>query len=1452
MYFGVLTMTDTKQDSSSFIAAPLKIQFAIPKRKSMERAIVWGLISVFLSVFFLERDTCFGNSNMLSDVREQKKRIVQRNDNKIALVIGKSNVKEAAAGKEQLKDIADEVKAVKEKVDKDKKAGPKEIPKGLGEEQQNMVVLTTDQIDSKAFELHGMLTREIVRQALLISSRDGLGLQTRDASLRGEVRLVENPMSFPLQLITHITKKREVHIDVNHPFKSKPTFRWVSKNFTLPKEFAFETLIEQTEELSRTEFIEVLKSSGYVGSAQKWIEKSTIPEKTLKQLNEWNFISQYTVVQDMHAAIRKEGESPERLAVLTRAYANLGSLTECLWSPAHKVFMARALLYAERLTARTKDSAWALAHRVYARTFAGRHQSALVDIKAIRSVTEEKAGQRPLPVWLNLLDAYCSYKPKILEKAVEKEETKHLAVYLRTLQTDPIENEFEMLSRIAQLLALETACCRAVDQLCEVRSLGIQRSTTEGRQAQLWEPLYQKLLAGNLPDSIKGPIKEEMNAGQKFRIKVTDLLKNSKPTEHEPSVNALGQLLQEVSFLHTYRKLDVLTTSLGMKADDMLPQVLPLLKGHPYAAYIESFTSNKNDAKAAYQKLLTTYNPLELEIISGKLITNSYRKLNIAAYYKLANESKANIDQIYQDQVQHKRYFVKEFPGNNKSLITVAKNLQQISPHMPQTVALNIQMNKDYAENKHEELIKVYGREPVVLSSLANRYIADKKEAKAEETLKLRIDIAPDYRTYTALANIYKNRGETDKWIETLKKALELPSLGLADNRVHYDLANHYMGQGEWKLAEPHAMKAAQSYSAWGLQCGAKCFEGLGELDQAEKMIEACSKRYDTTSADWYFWCVRNDHGDLDSAFQLVEQQVLANPDPRDLSQTMKIGVIHLTQGSKLDAFNAFLVGLQKHKDLYCGMHAALLADELGLKEKRDELLKNIAELSNKDYTTSELANYFQGMLLKQNPVEWNPKLFQSLLVRSPDGGATNNCYFAGIFLEKRGHETLATAYLQQAATSNFTNKFNCMLAAQYLRSQDKEIEARRTSELETNYDQARSRQKQINLLLKSGKQKEAIIIYDEILKSNPEMIDVLINRAAVHEGMHNYPAALADYNKALEIEPNYWLTHNNLAFLYAGCLGDEFRNGSLALKHAQKALDLLPTKYWINYSAMAAAYAEKGEFDKAIEMQKKARDDAPSSHKLKTIYRLKMYRDEKPYRRDGVKKESVNSIGMKFQRIPEGKFQMGASFQTKKNNEKPVHQVILTKPFEMGIYEVTQQQYEKVIGTNPSEFKGPKNPVESVSWNDAVEFCLKLSEMPDEKGFSYRLPTEAEWEYACRAGTTTKFSFGDDDSQLGDYGWYFKNSHSRTHPAGEKKPNSFGLYDMHGNVFEWCQDWFDVYQSGEITNPIQTQGRMKYRVIRGGGITNIASYCFSSARHNLAPDLSNSRLGFRVVRSSN
>ena len=233
---------------------------------------------------------------------------------------------------------------------------------------------------------------------------------------------------------------------------------------------------------------------------------------------------------------------------------------------------------------------------------------------------------------------------------------------------------------------------------------------------------------------------------------------------------------------------------------------------------------------------------------------------------------------------------------------------------------------------------------------------------------------------------------------------------------------------------------------------------------------------------------------------------------------------------------------------------------------------------------------------------------------------------------------------------------------------------------------------------------------------------------------------------------------------------------------------------------------------------------------------------------------ESItNSIGMKLVLIPAGTFTMGSPVGEVGRNhpfETP-HEVTLTTSYYLGVYEVTQDQYEKVMGANPSGFKGAKNPVENVSWEDAVSFCKKLSEMPEEKaaGREYRLPTEAEREYACRAGSTTAYSFGEAASSLGDYAWFAQNAQNKTHPVGEKKPNAWGLYDMHGNVWEYCQDWYAAYPPDASTDPQGPNGG-SYRVNRGGSWLNGAANCRTANRYTYVPSYRSSNNGFRLALS--
>jgi formylglycine-generating enzyme required for sulfatase activity len=235
---------------------------------------------------------------------------------------------------------------------------------------------------------------------------------------------------------------------------------------------------------------------------------------------------------------------------------------------------------------------------------------------------------------------------------------------------------------------------------------------------------------------------------------------------------------------------------------------------------------------------------------------------------------------------------------------------------------------------------------------------------------------------------------------------------------------------------------------------------------------------------------------------------------------------------------------------------------------------------------------------------------------------------------------------------------------------------------------------------------------------------------------------------------------------------------------------------------------------------------------------------------------------GIKFRLIRAGRFLMGSpdSDRDALAGEKPQHPVRITRPFYLGVYPVTQSQYKALMSSNPSSFKGDGNrPVECVSWEDATAFCRMVSSAI--RG----LPTEAEWDYACRAGTSTRYWFGDDASsreeyeawldlgddasRFGEYAWFDKNSARATHSVGQKKPNAWGLYDMHGNVWEWCQDWHDqkYYAVSQVDDPVGP-AQASIRVIRGGGWNVSARYCRAATRGRFTPSYRFSNLGFRAA----
>jgi formylglycine-generating enzyme required for sulfatase activity len=246
--------------------------------------------------------------------------------------------------------------------------------------------------------------------------------------------------------------------------------------------------------------------------------------------------------------------------------------------------------------------------------------------------------------------------------------------------------------------------------------------------------------------------------------------------------------------------------------------------------------------------------------------------------------------------------------------------------------------------------------------------------------------------------------------------------------------------------------------------------------------------------------------------------------------------------------------------------------------------------------------------------------------------------------------------------------------------------------------------------------------------------------------------------------------------------------------------------------------------------------------------------------------REITVSCGIRLVLIPAGEFLMGAppGEHQAGEDERPQRRVTISRPFYMSVTPVTQQQYEAVVGTNPSRFTkaaggGPLHPVEQVSWEDAVAFCRRLSQLPAERraGRVFTLPTEAQWEYACRAGRGTAFALGDSLSAgqanfdgTRPYGAGKEGAYpQRTTKVGSYPANAWGLFDVHGNVWEWCADWYDedYYASGPAVDPAGPE-RGTARVLRGGSWNNSGHVCRAAKRNRYRPDFKNDNIGFRVV----
>ena len=450
--------------------------------------------------------------------------------------------------------------------------------------------------------IHGRLVRELARQALLITSRDELGLPTRDLSL-GESP-AEDGAAASADAQTSVDAEGHVEIIVSRQ-RREGTERLAEYRFDLPPGELIEQLATKAESLSADELVAALKDAEPITKALQFLPQAAVAVEIEDNLEEFDWLSQFAAVRALHAEIRNSGESPERLAALARGYAHLGAVTDCLWSPAYKVFQARSLLYAERLMRKTNRSLFARRYRAYVRALVGLHTSALADLAAAKAESNDETA----PEWTQAIDAYCRSDSRWLTAMADEETEKPLLLFLNMLLAAHSESAIVRLKAAERMLAAQPDCILAFEVMLNDAPLGTRRQAADGAVPRFSQALRGHLASVGVPVEIRSIAVRPARgfaAEMAARARLIASLREAGALggdADEPSLGALAMLIEETSFVHGWRLLDVENSWLAVDTTETLAALRPLLADHRFKHFLEIHVLDNRSAVVAVQAL---------------------------------------------------------------------------------------------------------------------------------------------------------------------------------------------------------------------------------------------------------------------------------------------------------------------------------------------------------------------------------------------------------------------------------------------------------------------------------------------------------------------------------------------------------------------------------------------------------------------------------------------------------------------------------------------------------------------------------------------------------------------------------------------------------------------------------------------------------------------------------
>jgi tetratricopeptide (TPR) repeat protein len=607
----------------------------------------------------------------------------------------------------------------------------------------------------------GILARELIRQSILIAARDELRLATRDEVLGDsppagqEGAAVEVVTLFRAGTINQALVRRCTgeHVEL-----------LLKLDLVAPESRVDElgNLVAVAETLSRTEFPGVLKQLGLEGKPNAISPESDLPGLVEDRLSHLGFTEPFTVVRDLHEAIRNDGESPERLGALVRGYAQLGVLTEFHWHPAHKAFKARALLYAQRLVTRDPKAPWGLWHRAYAEALVGMHRNALADLAEAKELAEVKDDPSS-PAWVDLIDACVRYDLGRLR--IKDGPYANLAALLRLMAVEFPTRSSLALRAAEDVLALDPECFRAHDAMCQVGGITDPYvATTTGPQV-LTCLVPRKLRAlGTLPASVRECLDRE--AGEVALVEA--LVRAGEPGEDagEPSWSVLGHLIRETRFVQVKHRLHFMRVVWSVPVDDFWADCRPYVANHRYRSYLEMLALPPKEAARSFAVLAERLDMTDLEITEYDMIQALELSRHPRGQDAYAN-SVAHDDALARDLAAT---IVRDTEENQPKH---ARILLAVSPYSSFAMATLIDKDWPGSQPHLAEWERIAGDSPALHGALGRRYTGLGRIDEAQRVLSRYIRQSPDYWAYEKLAGNYRSRGDIERWHETLDEFLQ-------------------------------------------------------------------------------------------------------------------------------------------------------------------------------------------------------------------------------------------------------------------------------------------------------------------------------------------------------------------------------------------------------------------------------------------------------------------------------------------------------------------------------------------------------------------------------------------------------------------------------------------------------------------------------------------------------